>query len=55
MKKHGMPYRPEDIGIAKTDEVFFDYYEKLCASSAIESEDESIRLEKSLKYLWEIK
>lgn len=55
MKKYNMPYRLEDIGVDKTDEVFIKYYEKLCNSTAIESEEESIRLKSSLKYLWEMK
>jgi glycerol dehydrogenase len=55
MKKHNMPYRLEDIGVDKTEEAFRQYYEKLCNSSAIETEEEGIRLITSLKYLWEIK
>lgn len=54
MKKYHMPYRLEDIGVDKTEETFHRYYEKLCASSAIETEEEAIRLNVSLKYLWEI-
>ena len=54
MKKYHMPYRLEDIGVIKTEETFHRYYEKLCASSAIETEEEAVRLKVSLKYLWEI-
>lgn len=54
MKKHHMPYRLQDIGVDATEEVFNQYYEKLCATSAIETEEESIRLKPSLKYLWGI-
>lgn len=52
MKKYHMPYRLEDIGVDKTDETFHQYYEMLCNSSAIETEEESARLKISLKYLW---
>lgn len=55
MKKYGMPYRLEDIGVDKTEEFFDRYYKKICDSSAIESKEESERLVGSLKYLWEIK
>ena len=55
MKKNGMPYRLEDIGVDKNDEIYSQYYEKLCGTSAIESEEDSIRLKTSLKYLWEMK
>lgn len=54
MKKNNMPYRLEDIGVDKTEEIYAKYYEMLCNTSAIESEEESIRLRTSLKYLWEI-
>lgn len=52
MKKNNMPCRLEDIGVDKTDETFHQYYEKLCNSSAIETEEECVRLKTSLKYLW---
>ena len=54
MQKNGMPYRLEDIGVEKTEERFRQYYEMLCNTSAIETEEESIQLTASLKYLWEI-
>ena len=54
MKNYNMPYRLEDIGVDKTEEIYNQYYEKLCASSAIETEEESVRLIASLKYLWGI-
>lgn len=52
MEKNGMPYRVEDIGIAKTEETFRAYYRKLCDSSAIENEAEAAQLKLSLEYLW---
>ena len=55
MKKNNMPYRLEDIGVDKTEEIFHQYYEKLCNSSAIETEEESVKLIASLKYLWGVK
>ena len=54
MKQNNMPYRLEDIGVDKTEETFRQYYEKLCASTAIETQEESVRLVASLKYLWDI-
>ena len=54
MKKHNMPCCIEDVGIEKTEEMFQTYYEMLCASSAIETEEESVRLLGSLRYLWDI-
>ena len=38
----------------ETEEAFEKYYEKLCLTSAIETEEDSIRLKTSLRYLWEI-
>jgi len=55
MKKYNMPSCIEDMNIEKTDEAFDKYYNKICGSSAIETEEESIRLKTSLKYLWEMK
>lgn len=55
MKKYNMPYRLGDIGVDKSEETFGRYYEKICNSSAIESDEEAKRFEKSLRYLWEIK
>lgn len=55
MKKNGMPYRLEDIGVDKTDEIYNRYYELLCNSTAIETEEEARRLKASLNYLWESK
>lgn len=54
MKNYGMPHRLEDICVDKTVETFEKYYEKLCLTSAIETEEDSIRLKTSLRYLWEI-
>ena len=55
MKKYNMPCSIGDMGIEKTENNFNKYYEKICSSSAIETEEEKIRLKKSLKYLWEVK
>ena len=55
MKKYNMPCSIGDMGIEKTENNFNKYYEKISSSSAIETEEEKIRLKKSLKYLWEVK
>ena len=55
MKKYNMPYRITDIGVEKTEKAFWDCYHKVCESSAIETDEESKRFEKSLRYLWEVK
>ena len=54
MKKYNMPCSIGDMGIEKTENNFNKYYEKICSSSAIETDEEKIRLKKSLKYLWEV-
>lgn len=54
MKKYNMPYRITDIGIERTEKAFIDCYNKVCESTAIETEEESERFKKSLRYLWEI-
>ncbi len=54
MKKNNMPYRLEDIGVEKGDKIYLRYFEKLCASSAIETEEEKEKLKPSLRYLWEL-
>ena len=54
MKKHKMPCCIEDVGVEKTEEMYQTYYKMLCASSAIETEEESVRLLGSLRYLWEL-
>ncbi len=55
MKKYDMPYRLEEIGVDNTDEIFRLYYEKLCGTTAIETEEEALRLKTSLQYLRQIK
>ncbi len=57
MKKHDMPCRVSDVGIELSEEAFFDYYEKLKKSTAINAEDEleCERLRKALRYLWDVK
>ena len=56
MKKYTMPYRVTDIGIERTEEIFYEYYDRLKNSSAINEADaeECARLELSLRYLWNI-
>ena len=49
-----MPHCLEDIGVKKTEAVMRQYYEKLCASTAIESEEEAERLVGTLGYIWEL-
>ena len=55
MKKNKLPYRLEDIGVEKGEEIYLRYFEKLCATSAIETEEEQERLKPSLRYLWNIR
>ena len=54
MKKHNMPCCIEDVGVERTEEMYQTYYDMLCASSAIETEEESVRLVGSLRYLWDL-
>lgn len=54
MKKYNMPYRVQDLGIPKTDEIFDTYYEKIGDESVIETKEEAARLKEALKYLWEV-
>jgi glycerol dehydrogenase len=54
MKAHNMPCCIEDVGVERTEEMYQTYYEMLCASSAIETEEESVRLRGSLRYLWDL-
>lgn len=54
MKKHNMPCRIDDVGIERSDEVFESYYDRLCASSAIDetNKKECARLREAMNYLW---
>lgn len=56
MKKYRMPAGIGDLGIARTEESFNEYYERLKNSSAIgESDaDACTKLTASLRYLWSI-
>lgn len=54
MKRHNMPCCIEDVGVERTEEMYQTYYKMLCASSAIETEEESVRLVGSLRYLWDL-
>lgn len=56
MKKYNMPYRVSDIGADMSKETFEIYYEKLCASSAMEdtNDDDRKKLRAGLEYLWSL-
>ena len=56
MKKYSMPYRVTDVGIERTEESFYEYYNRLKDSSAINENDgeECERFESALRYLWNI-
>ena len=56
MKKHSMPYRVSDLGIARTEESFCEYFNRIKNSSAINeaNSDECKKLELALRYLWDI-
>ena len=57
MKKHNMPYRITDIGIAATDETMMAIYNNVLKTSAIDdtNEEECELFKNGLKYLWNIK
>ncbi|MBO5060482.1 MAG: iron-containing alcohol dehydrogenase [Clostridia bacterium] len=57
MKKHNMPHTITDVGIDASEETFNEFYSRICASSAVddENEEECRRFKESLRYLWEIK
>ncbi len=57
MRKYGMPCNVSSVGITADMPTMETYYERLCASSAMEESGESERgrLYESLKYLWEVK
>lgn len=52
MKKYNMPYRITDIGVEKTEQSFAAIYNKVCQSTAIETDEEAKKFETSLRYLW---
>ncbi|MBQ4050304.1 MAG: iron-containing alcohol dehydrogenase [Oscillospiraceae bacterium] len=56
MKKYHMPCCAADVGVEMTDEVFEDYYARICDSSAIDKNDAAMceRFRKSLTYFWNI-
>ena len=54
MRKYGLPSSVEELNIEKTDEVFEAYYDAICKSSAIESDEEAERFRESLNYLWRL-
>ncbi len=56
MKKHSMPYRVTDFGIERTEEIFYEYFNRIKNSSAIDetNEEECAKFELALRYLWNI-
>jgi len=56
MKENGMPSCITEIGVTKTEESFTEYYNRLCASSAINGDDaeECAKCKESLAYLWNL-
>lgn len=55
MKSYGLPCSVSDIGIDQSEETLSVFYDRLCNSTAIETEDDRKKLAVSLKYLWELK
>ncbi len=57
MKKYSMPYRVSDLGIERTEESFYEYFNRIKNSSAIneENRDECEKLAIALRYLWDVK
>ena len=53
MKNYNMPYRLEDIGIEKTEEVFNKYYDLIANSDAIDPEDKQ-KFGRSWRYFWDL-
>ena len=56
MRENGMPSSITDVGIARTEESFNEYYGKICNSSAIDKNnaEECARFRESLRYLWKL-
>ena len=57
MNKYGMPCCAADVGVEMTDEVFEEYYTRICHSSAIDADDAAMcrRFRESLTYFWNIR
>lgn len=57
MEKYHMPRCAADVGVEMTDEVFEEYYSRICTSSAIDKDDAVMceRFRKSLAYFWNIR
>ena len=57
MEKYGMPRCAADVGVEMTDEVFEEYYTRICGSSAIDADDAEMcsRFRESLTYFWSIR
>lgn len=56
MKKHGMPYRPADVGITVNEETIAKYLGIISNSSAVDGKnpEEYARLEAALRYLFSL-
>ena len=56
MKKYGMPSCVTDVGVEKNDQMFDEYYERICNSSAIDktNKEECEKFRESLEYLWSL-
>lgn len=57
MKKHGMPYRPADVGITVNEETIAKYLDIISNSSAVDGKnpEEYARFEAALRYLFSLK
>ena len=56
MRENGMPRCVSDVGVERTEEIFNEYYNRICNSSAIDKNnaDECARFKESLRYLFEL-
>lgn len=56
MQKNGMPCCVGDVGVEKTQEIFEEYYTRICNSSAINKDDaaECAKFRESLQYLFSL-
>ncbi len=54
MRENGMPRCVQDVGVVGSEEIFTEYYTRICNSSAINKNDagECARFEQSLRYLF---
>lgn len=56
MKAHGMPYNVATSGVEPSEEVFEEFYTRICHSSAVNADDaaQCAKFRDSLRYLWGI-